>query len=60
MTVTPSLHVTPYSKIVFRIYDHSTFKKDALLGDCSLDLYSVLKKNSGRCQNQVFNSLTCD
>merc|ERR1719505_473577 len=36
-----SLHVTPYSKLVFRVYDHSTFKKDALLGDCSLDLYSV-------------------
>ena len=29
-----SLHVTPYSKLVFRVYDHSTFKKDALLGDC--------------------------
>jgi len=43
--------VTPYSKIVFRVYDHSILKKDALLGDCSLDLYSVLKKNCGRCQN---------
>ena len=49
-----SLTVTPYiSKIVFRVYDHGTFKKDALLGDCSLDLYSVLKKNNGRCHNQV-------
>ena len=32
-----SLHVTPYSKLVFRVYDHSTFKKDALLGDCRYD-----------------------
>jgi len=55
-----SLHVTPYSKLVFRVYDHSTFKKDALLGDCSLDLYSVLKKNGGRCQNQELAlDLTC-
>jgi len=43
--------VTPYSKIVFRVYDHSILKKDALLGDCSLDLYSLLKKHCGRCQN---------
>ena len=43
--------VTPYSKIVFRVYDHSILKKDALLGDCSLDLYSVLKKHCGHCQN---------
>ena len=52
--------MTPYSKLVFRVYDHSTFKKDALLGDCSLDLYSVLKKNGGRCQNQELAlDLTC-
>ena len=43
--------VTPYSKIVFRVYDHSILKKDALLGDCCLDLYSLLKKHCGRCQN---------
>ena len=44
--------VTPYSKIVFRVYDHSILKKDALLGDCCLDLYSLLKKHCGQCQNQ--------
>merc|ERR550519_2126830 len=44
--------VTPYSKIVFRVYDHSILKKDSLLGDCCLDLYSLLKKHCGRCQNQ--------
>ena len=43
--------VTPYSKIVFRVYDHSILKKDSLLGDCCLDLYSLLKKHCGRCQN---------
>ena len=52
--------VTPYSKIVFRVYDHSILKKDSLLGDCSLDLYSLLKKNCGRCQNtELALDLTC-
>ena len=46
-----TLVVTPYSKIVFRVYDHSILKKDSLLGDCSLDLYSLLKKHNGKCQN---------
>jgi len=47
-----SVIVTPYSKIVFRVYDHSILKKDSLLGDCSLDLFSLLKKHCGRCENQ--------
>ena len=38
-----SLMVTPYTKINFRLYDYSTFKKDALLGEVCLDFYSVLK-----------------
>ena len=44
-----SLMVTPYTKINFRLYDYSTFKKDALLGEVCLDFYSVLKKHCGRC-----------
>lgn len=44
-----TLLVTPYSKIKFRLYDYSAFKKDAMLGEVSLDLYSVLKKHSGIC-----------
>ncbi|XP_023336886.1 E3 ubiquitin-protein ligase Su(dx), partial [Eurytemora carolleeae] len=46
-----SVIVTAYSKLVFRVYNHSTFKKDSLLGNCSLDLYSVLKQNNGKCDN---------
>jgi len=43
--------VTPYSKIVFRIYDHSTFKKDSVLGSTSLELYKVLQNHGGHCRN---------
>jgi hypothetical protein len=46
-----TLLVTPYSKIHFRLYDHSTFKKDSLLGENTLDLYSVLKTRDGKCNN---------
>jgi len=46
-----SLIVTCYSKLVFRVYNHSTFKKDSLIGYCSLDLFSVLKQNNGKCDN---------
>jgi len=44
-----SLLVIPYSKIKFLLYDYSAFKKDTLLGEICLDLYSVLKKNNGKC-----------
>ncbi len=40
--------VTPYSKILFRLFDHSAFKRDALLGEHTMDVYTVLKKHQGR------------
>lgn len=46
-----TLLVTPYSKILFRLYDHSVLKKDALLGENTLDLFTVLKKNKGKCES---------
>jgi len=46
-----SVIVTCYSKLVFRVYNHSTFKKDSLIGQCSLDLFSVLKQTNGKCDN---------
>jgi len=46
-----SVIVTCHSKIVFRMYNHSTFKKDSLIGSTSLDLFSVLKQNNGKCDN---------
>ena len=47
--------VTPYSKILFRLYDHSTFKKDALLGEHTLNLFNVLKTREGKCQNSTMS-----
>jgi atrophin-1 interacting protein 5 (WW domain-containing E3 ubiquitin protein ligase 1) len=46
-----SVIVTPHSRLVFRVFDHSTFKKDSLLASCQLDFYSVLRQHGGRCQN---------
>ena len=43
-----TLLVTPYSKILFRLYDHSAFKKDSLLGEASVELYGILVKHDGR------------
>ena len=43
-----SVIVTCYSKLVFRVYNHSTFKKDTLIGQASLDLFSVLKQTNGK------------
>ena len=42
--------VTPYSKFLFRLFDHSSFKKDALVAEASIDLYPLLVKNNGKCQ----------
>ena len=43
-----SVIVTCYSKLVFRVYNHSMIKKDSLIGQCSLDLFSVLKQTNGK------------
>jgi hypothetical protein len=43
--------VTPFSKILFRLFDHSAFKRDALLGEHAMDLYNVLKKHGGKCKD---------
>ncbi|XP_040564467.1 E3 ubiquitin-protein ligase Su(dx) isoform X1 [Lepeophtheirus salmonis] len=48
-----TLLVTPFSKIQFRLYDHSAFKKDALLGQETLDLFPLLKKLRGKCENYI-------
>merc|ERR1719361_2437711 len=42
--------VTPYSKFSFRLFDHSSFKKDALVAEAYLDLYPLLTKHNGKCQ----------
>ena len=45
-----TLMVTPYSKLLFRLFDKSAFKKDSLLGEHTMELYGVLKKNEGKLE----------
>lgn len=37
--------VTPFSKLVFRVWSHQTLKSDLLLGMATLDLSETLKSN---------------
>ena len=56
-----TLLVTPYSKILFRLYDHSAFKKDSLLGEHTLNLFNVLKQREGKCQkSQISLDMTAE
>ena len=48
--------VTPYSKILYRLFDHSSFKKDAVLGEHTMDLYTVLKKHQGKLQSTTVSA----
>lgn len=43
--------VTPSSELVFRVLDHSSFLKDAVLGERSVSLGEVLQHYNGRCDN---------
>ncbi|XP_029824980.1 NEDD4-like E3 ubiquitin-protein ligase WWP1 isoform X1 [Ixodes scapularis] len=40
--------VTPYSKLHFRVFNHNSLMKDALLGEGCLQLYQVLEKAEGK------------
>lgn len=40
--------VTPYSKLHFRVFNHNSLMKDALLGEGCLELYHVLEKADGK------------
>lgn len=37
--------VTPFSKLVFRVWSHQTLKSDVLLGIATLDMSEILKSN---------------
>ena len=39
--------VSPYSFIQLRVFNHNSIKRDALIGEASIDLYDILKKNNG-------------
>lgn len=43
--------VTPQSQLHFRVLDHSTFRKDALIGEKPLSLYDILSHYNGKCEN---------
>lgn len=43
--------VTPHSRLRFRILDHSTFRKDAVIGQKSIGLYDILQYYNGKLEN---------
>ncbi|XP_043252279.1 E3 ubiquitin-protein ligase Su(dx) [Colletes gigas] len=43
--------VTPYSQLHFRLLDHSTFRKDTLIGEKRINLSQVLLHYNGKLEN---------
>lgn len=43
--------VTPHSQLRFRVLDHSTFRKDAVIGQKSINLYDILQYYNGKLEN---------
>ncbi|XP_011501087.1 PREDICTED: E3 ubiquitin-protein ligase Su(dx) [Ceratosolen solmsi marchali] len=43
--------VTPYSYLHFRLLDHSSFRKDTLIGEKKISLYNVLSNYNGKLEN---------
>ncbi|XP_019628999.1 PREDICTED: NEDD4-like E3 ubiquitin-protein ligase WWP1 isoform X2 [Branchiostoma belcheri] len=43
--------VTPYSKLELSVFNHFNLKTDVLMGRLHLDLYPVLRENSGKLTN---------
>ena len=36
---------------MFKVWDHSSFKRDHLVAETEADVYSVLEKNGGKCSD---------
>uniref|UniRef100_A0AAX7UWK0 E3 ubiquitin-protein ligase n=1 Tax=Astatotilapia calliptera TaxID=8154 RepID=A0AAX7UWK0_ASTCA len=49
--------VTPFSKLVFRVWSHQTLKSDLLLGMATLDLSETLKSNDMKIHLPVFRQV---
>ncbi|XP_017022180.1 E3 ubiquitin-protein ligase Su(dx) [Drosophila kikkawai] len=49
--------ITPNSTLHFKVLDHSSFRKDAMLGERSINLAHILQHYNGRCE---FLELTID
>ncbi|XP_008557828.1 E3 ubiquitin-protein ligase Su(dx) [Microplitis demolitor] len=43
--------VTPYSQLHFRLLDHSTFRKDTIIGEKRISLFQILSHYSGKLEN---------
>ncbi|KAK0083844.1 hypothetical protein PV326_006492 [Microctonus aethiopoides] len=43
--------VTPYSQLHFRLLDHSTFRKDTMIGEKRLSLFQILTHYNGKLEN---------
>lgn len=43
--------VTPTSVLQFRVFDHSNFRKDSLIGEQTVHLVQILQHYNGRCEN---------
>lgn len=43
--------VTPTSILQFRVFDHSNFRKDTLIGEQTVHLVQILQHYNGRCEN---------
>lgn len=43
--------VTPYSHLHFKLLDHSTFRRDALIGEKRINLFQVLSYYNGKLDN---------
>ncbi|XP_014213133.1 E3 ubiquitin-protein ligase Su(dx) [Copidosoma floridanum] len=43
--------VTPYSQLHFRLLDHSSFRKDTLIGEKKINLYNILAHYNGKLEN---------
>ena len=42
--------VTPATKLNFKVMNKNTLRSDTLLGQCSVDLTSELRKANGKCK----------
>ncbi|EDW39569.1 GL15308 [Drosophila persimilis] len=49
--------ITPHSTLHFKVLDHSSFRKDAMLGERIINLAHILQHYNGRCE---FLELTID
>ncbi|XP_075152455.1 WW domain containing E3 ubiquitin protein ligase suppressor of deltex [Haematobia irritans] len=42
--------ITPHSVLHFKVLDHSSFRKDAMLGERTINLAHILQHYNGRCE----------